>query len=106
MPWAQCQVKWAKVAQKPSTYDVTQKICNPQPKNFFRVQTRRLAWSFEPLNSSLPLLVAPELHACKATCDPVVLAWEFLKPAGRQNVEFEFNLARKLREVISFESSN
>jgi len=33
-------------------YDVTQKICNPQPK-FFRVQTRRQADAFEPLNSSL-----------------------------------------------------
>ena len=51
----------------------SQKICNPQPKNFFQVQIRRLAASFEPLNSSLPLLV-PELHSCKATCDPVVLA--------------------------------
>jgi len=42
----------------------SQKICNPQPKNLFRVQTRRLGTSFEPLNSSLPLS-APELCACK-----------------------------------------
>jgi len=48
------------------TYDVTQKVCNPQPKKcffecrledwpirFFRVQSTRLADPFEPLNSSL-----------------------------------------------------
>jgi len=29
------------------------KIHPPEPKNFFRVQTRRLADLFEPLNSSL-----------------------------------------------------
>jgi len=28
----------------------------PQPKNFFQVQSRRLAYSFEPLNSSLAQL--------------------------------------------------
>jgi len=33
-------------------YD-SQKICNPQQINFFRVQTRRLADPFERLNSSL-----------------------------------------------------
>jgi len=32
------------------------KKCNPQPKNFFRVQTRRLANPFERLNSSLAQL--------------------------------------------------
>jgi len=31
----------------------SQKIRNPQPKTFFRVQTRWLADPFEPLNSSL-----------------------------------------------------
>jgi len=34
----------------------TQKICNPQPKIFFRVQTRKLADPFEPLISSLAQL--------------------------------------------------
>jgi len=47
------------------------KYPHPQAKNFFQVQTRRLAVSFEPLNSSIPLS-APELYARKATCDPVV----------------------------------
>jgi len=44
---------------------------NPQPptKNFFWVQTRRLAESFEPLNRSLAFS-APDLRSCKATCDP------------------------------------
>jgi len=32
---AQGQVKWAKVAWKSSTYDVTHKNLHPQPKNFF-----------------------------------------------------------------------
>jgi len=31
----------------------SQKICTSQPKNFFRVQSTRLANPFEPLNSSL-----------------------------------------------------
>jgi len=35
----------------------SQKIRTPPTKNFFRVQTRRLAMSFEPLNSSLLLVV-------------------------------------------------
>jgi len=44
----------------------SQKIRIPQAKNLFRMQTRRLAASFEPLmNSSLPLL-ACELCMCKA----------------------------------------
>ena len=43
MVGAQGQAKWAMVAKKSSTYDVTQKKNrNPQGKNFFRVQTRRL----------------------------------------------------------------
>jgi len=36
----------------------SKKIRTLQPKNFFRVQTRRLAESFEPLNSSLPIFGA------------------------------------------------
>jgi len=46
---------------------------NPPSKNFFQVQTRRLAESFESLNSSLPLSV-PELGARKAMCDLYFLA--------------------------------
>jgi len=42
------------VAKKFSTYDVTQKKpATPKQKNFFRVQSTRLADPFEPLNSSL-----------------------------------------------------
>jgi len=61
---------------------------NPHPnqKKFFCEQTRRLAASFEPLNSSLPLS-APELHTHKATCHLVVLAQEPSKAAGRQIVK-------------------
>jgi len=44
----------------------TKKICSSLP-------TARLAKSFEPLNSSLPLSV-PELRLRKAICDPVVSA--------------------------------
>jgi len=55
---------------KSSTYDVTHKKSAPPTKEFFLVQARRLAESFKGLNSSLPLS-APELHLCKATCDPV-----------------------------------
>jgi len=40
------------------------------------VQTTRLAASFEPLNSSLPLSM-PELHIRKATYDPAVLVREY-----------------------------
>jgi len=62
---------------------------HPQPKNFFRVQTRRFAAYFKPLNSSLPLL-APELHAHKATCNLVVLACKSPNPSGRQSVKVEY----------------
>jgi len=64
----------------------SQKIHTPQAKNFFWVQTRKLAESFEPLKSFLPLSV-PELCACKATCDLVVLAQESSKVAGRHSVK-------------------
>jgi len=57
------------------------KNLHPQPKKFYRVQTRRLAVSFELLNSSL-LLSVPELRSRKATCDPVVLVQKSSKPTG------------------------
>jgi len=55
-------------------------------KNIFQVQPRRLAMSFEPLNSSLPLS-APELHAGKDTFDLVVLVRESLKANGHRSVK-------------------
>jgi len=48
------QVTWAKMTPKLLyLWCHSQKICNPQPKTFFRVQTRKLTNIFEPLNSSL-----------------------------------------------------
>jgi len=47
---AQGQVKLAK---KSSTYNVTHKKPAPQPKNFFRVQTTRLAVSFDTSTRSV-----------------------------------------------------
>jgi len=54
MVGAQGQAKWAKVAKKSSTYDVThKKNASPKQKLFFRLQSTRLADPFEPLNNSL-----------------------------------------------------
>ena len=54
MVGAQGQAKWAKVAKKSSTYDIThKKTALPRQKIFFRVQSTRLADLFELLNSSL-----------------------------------------------------
>jgi len=50
------------------------------------VQIRRLAESFEPLNSFLPLS-APELQVRKATCDTVVLAQKSPIHTRRQSVK-------------------
>jgi len=61
------------------------KIHTPQPKNIFRVQIRTLAVSFETLTGSVAI-TGPEKFLRKATCDPVVLAREFLISAGRKNV--------------------
>jgi len=57
----------------------------PPTKVFFQLQTRRHAASFERMNSSLSLLL-PELCACKATYDPVVLMRKSPKPARRKSV--------------------
>jgi len=52
--WALSRATWAKMAQKLLyLWCLSQKIHNPQPKNFFRVQSRRLSDLFEPLNRSL-----------------------------------------------------
>jgi len=54
MVGAQGQAKWAKVAKKCSTYDIThKKTAPPKQKIFFRLQSTRLADPFETLNSSL-----------------------------------------------------
>jgi len=49
--WAmQHEPKWPK---NYLTYDVTENLQPPTKKSFFRVQTRRMVDSFEPLNSCL-----------------------------------------------------
>jgi len=52
----------------------SQKIRNLKPKNFFSLQTRRLAESFEGLNRSLAL-TALELCLRKTMYDAAVFAW-------------------------------
>ena len=48
------QATWAKMTPKLfNLWCQSQKIRNPQPKNFFQVQSTRLANPFEFLNSSL-----------------------------------------------------
>ena len=60
--WALGQATWAKMTPKLlHLWCQSQKICNPNQKNVFRVQTRRLANPFEPLNSSLTVQSAEEL---------------------------------------------
>jgi len=44
---------------------------NPQPKNFFQVQTTRLVASFDTSTRSVTHTGA-EIFPCKATCDPAV----------------------------------
>jgi len=61
------------------------KILHPQAKNFFQVQTRRLALSFEPFTGSV-VLTGQEKFPRIAACDPVVLAQEFPILAGRESV--------------------
>jgi len=46
----------------------SQKTCPPNQKKFFRVQTTRLADSFELLTGSV-VLTRPEKFPRKATCD-------------------------------------
>ena len=62
----QGQAKWAKVAKKSSTYDVThKKPALPKKKNFFRVQTRRLTASSDALTRSQ---TGAETFPRRATC--------------------------------------
>jgi len=52
--WALGQTTWPKMTPKLlHLWRQSQKIHNSQPKNFFRVQSTRLADPFELLNSSL-----------------------------------------------------
>jgi len=52
--WALGQATWPKMTLKLlHLWRQSQKIRTPEPKNFFRVQSTRLADPFEPLNSSL-----------------------------------------------------
>ena len=51
--WALGQAAWAKMTPKLLHLRQSQKIHHPQPKNFFPVQSTRLADLFEPLNSFL-----------------------------------------------------
>ena len=76
MVGAQGQAKWAKAAWKSSTYDVThKKPAYLKQKNFFRVQTRRLAVSFETFAGSVEQ-TGMEKFPRKAMC---VKAFFFLK---------------------------
>jgi len=64
----------------------SQKIRNPQPKNFFRVQATRLAASFEPFTRSVAL-TGPEKFLRKATCVLVFFSRKSPKAAGCQSVK-------------------
>jgi len=62
--WALGQETWAKMTQKLLyLWRHSQKIRIPNQKKIFRVQTKRQANPFEPLNSSLAQL-AEELWRC------------------------------------------
>jgi len=91
MVGTQGQVKWATVAYKSSIYDVThKKSAHPKQKICFRVRTRRLATSFEPFTEYVANMYSdtrPEKFLRKATCDPVLLAREFLISAGCDSVK-------------------
>jgi len=60
--WALGQATWAKMT--PTLlylWRQSQKIHTPQPKNIFRVQSKRLADPFKPLNSSLAQLCPTQM---------------------------------------------
>jgi len=69
--WAMAKWSGPRWPKSPPLMTSLTKIWNPNPKYFFSLQTRRLAKSFELLNSSLMLSV-PELCLRKAMCDPTV----------------------------------
>jgi len=79
-------VKWAKVVKIPPLVTSLTKNLHPQAKNFFRVQTRRLATSFGTFTGSVAL-TRQEKFPCKATC---VLVFFFQKSsisAWRESVD-------------------
>jgi len=76
MVGAQGQVKLAKMAKKFSTYDVTHQKKRIPNKKFFRVQSTRLAASFDTSTRSVTRTGA-EIITRKVTCDPSVF---FYKP--------------------------
>jgi len=63
----------------------SQKIRTPQAKIFFRVQTRRLAVSFQTFTGSVAQ-TGPEKFPHKASCDSGIVSQKFSKAAGRQSV--------------------
>ena len=71
MVGAQGQVKLAKMAKKFSTYDVTHQKKRIPNKKFFRVQSTRLAASFDTSTRSVTRTGA-EIITRKVTCDPSV----------------------------------
>jgi len=72
MVWAQGQMKWAKVAQKYSTYKDTHKKSETQNQKFvFYCKLQDFLSLFECVNSSLAF-TTPELCLRKATCEQAV----------------------------------
>jgi len=65
------------------------KTRNPQAKIFFRVQSRRLATSFETFTRSVEH-TGPEKFLRKATCVQAFFFWKSPKAAGRQRVKNNF----------------
>ena len=84
---AQGQAKWAKVAWKFSTYDVThkKKPHHPPKKLFFDCKLHGLAVPFEPLSGSVAH-TGPEKFLFKAMYVSVFIQ-KYLKAAGRQSGE-------------------
>ena len=65
---------------------------HPPHKKIFRVQTRRLAASFEPFTGSVAL-TEPEKFPCKTTCVSVVFTRKSPKAARRRSINFVSSLA-------------
>jgi len=82
---AQGQVKWARGPKSSLLMMSLTKNMQPQPKNFFRVQTRRLAVSFDASTRSVAL-TEQEKFPRKAMCVSVFFFQKSPKAAGRQSV--------------------